>query len=58
MATEVHTSAEPGQELSIDETIAKLRELFADAPEVGKKALESALKELASQASETPPRRS
>jgi hypothetical protein len=53
MATDVHTSAE--QNLSTEEKIAKLRELFADAPEVGKKALENALKELTSQASETPP---
>ena len=55
MATEVHTSAGTEQELSTDEKIAKLRELFADAPEVGKQALENALKELTSQASETPP---
>jgi len=48
MATEVH-------DLTVEEKIAKLRELFADAPEVGKKALETALKELTSQASETPP---
>jgi hypothetical protein len=48
MATEVH-------DLTVEEKIAKLRELFADAPEVGKKALETALKELTSQASDTPP---
>ncbi len=53
MATDVHAST--GQELSTDEKIAKLRELFADAPEVGRKALENALRELTSQASETPP---
>ena len=35
--------------------VAQLRELFADAPELGKKALESALRELSSQASEPPP---
>ena len=48
MATDV-------QDLTIEEKIAKLRELFADAPDVGKQALENALKELTSQASETPP---
>ncbi len=34
------------QDLTIEEKIAKLRELFADAPEVGKKALENVLEEL------------
>jgi hypothetical protein len=48
MATDV-------QDLTIEEKIAKLRELFADAPDVGRQALENALKELTSQASETPP---
>ena len=38
-----------------EEKIRQLRELFADAPEVGKKALESVLRELKSDASETPP---
>jgi hypothetical protein len=37
------------------EKIDHLRELFADAPEVGKSALERVLGELTSQASETPP---
>jgi hypothetical protein len=35
--------------------IQQLRDLFADAPEVGKKALESVLQELKSQVAETPP---
>jgi hypothetical protein len=43
------------QELTVEEKIDKLRALFADAPEVGKQALENALSELASQAGETPP---
>jgi hypothetical protein len=47
------TSAE--QDMTAEEKIAKLRELFADAPEVGKQALETVLKELTSQASEAPP---
>ena len=50
MATDTHT--EPDER---EKGLAELRELFADAPEVGKKALESVLKELTSQASETPP---
>jgi hypothetical protein len=48
MATDVH-------DLTVEEKIEKLRALFADAPEVGKQALENALKELTSQASEEPP---
>ena len=35
--------------------IKELRELFADAPEVGKKALENVLRQLASQVAQTPP---
>jgi hypothetical protein len=35
--------------------IQKFRELFADAPEVGRKALENVLREIQSQLSETPP---
>ena len=37
------------------EKIDQLRALFADAPEVGKSALERVLQELTSQASDTPP---
>jgi hypothetical protein len=55
MATDTQVEARPEQDLTAEEKIAKLRELFADAPEVGKQALENALKELTSQASETPP---
>ena len=55
MATHTQVEARPEQDLTAEEKIAKLRELFADAPEVGKQALENALKELTSQASETPP---
>jgi len=50
MATEVQA-----QELTVEQKIDKLRALFADAPEVGKQALENALKELRTQAGETPP---
>jgi hypothetical protein len=38
-----------------DQKIQQLRELFADAPEVGRSALERVLKELESQATEAPP---
>ena len=38
-----------------EEKINQLRELFADAPEVGKKALENVLGQLTSQASQKPP---
>ena len=37
------------------EGLAELRELFADAPEVGKTALENVLRSSTSQATETPP---
>jgi hypothetical protein len=43
------------QDLTTEEKIAKLRELFADAPEVGKTAMERVLNELKSQAEDTPP---
>ncbi len=55
MTTDVHAETHTEQELTTEEKIAKLRELFADAPEVGKQALENALTKLTSQASETPP---
>ncbi len=55
MTTDVHAETRTEQELTTEEKIAKLRELFADAPEVGKQALENALTKLTSQASETPP---
>ena len=42
-------------EMTAEDKIDELRELFADAPEVGKKALERVLSELESQASTTPP---
>ena len=54
MATQTQTATAP--EPTVAEKIQLLRKLFADAPEVGKKALENVLGELTSQASETPPR--
>ena len=55
MATETVGATEPQQELTVDEKIRQLRELFADAPEVGRTALENVLRDLTSQASTTPP---
>src|SRR5262245_64961813 len=45
------TSATP----TVDEKIQHFRELFADAPEVGKRAMENVLHRLASDASQKPP---
>jgi hypothetical protein len=49
------TSNKAEQERAGAEKVRQLRELFADAPELGKKALENALREISSQVSETPP---
>ena len=53
MTTQAVTA--PEQDQTTETKIKKLRELFAEAPELGKKALENALRELKSQASELPP---
>ena len=53
MATEVRTG--PDAEATAEDKIAQLRELFADAPDVGKKALENVLSRLSSDASKAPP---
>jgi hypothetical protein len=45
----------PAQDQSAEEKVQHLRELFADAPEIGKKALENALREIGTQVSQTPP---
>jgi hypothetical protein len=55
MATQTQVKTGSEQATDVQEKIQQLRELFADAPEVGKKALENVLQELTSQASETPP---
>jgi hypothetical protein len=47
------TGSEPSA--TAQQKIQELRDLFADAPEVGKKALENVLPEIISDASETPP---
>jgi hypothetical protein len=55
MATDVQTTTHPPQDPTVEEQIAYLRELFADAPEVGRTALERVLNELTSQATDPPP---
>ena len=49
------TRTKTEQDATGESKVQRLRELFADAPELGKKALENALKELTSQVSEPPP---
>ena len=55
MATQTQTATATKAELTGEEKIQKLRELFADASDVGKTALENVIKELSSQVSEPPP---
>jgi len=47
------TPTAPAQGQAIRESVEKLRELFADANEIGKKALENVIEELKSQAGST-----
>jgi len=57
MAAQTQIAASSGTEhaLTGKEKIQQLRELFANAPELGRKALDNVLHELTAQASETPP---
>ena len=55
MATDVQTTARPEPDAEVAKKLEQLRELFADAPEVGKKALEAVLQRLGSDASAKPP---
>jgi hypothetical protein len=52
MATPTQTSTAAEQKRTVEEKIQKIRELFADAPELGRRALENVLGELTSQVSE------
>ena len=52
MATPTQTATEPEPGQTAQQQIQQLRELFADAPEVGKRALENVLAELTSQVSQ------
>jgi hypothetical protein len=51
LATEQQTASRPEQDLTAEVKIKQLRQLFADAPEVGKTVLENVLQRLASDAS-------
>jgi hypothetical protein len=53
MATQ--SLSETKQDQTAAKKVEQLRALFADAPELGKQALENALREIASQVSEAPP---
>jgi hypothetical protein len=53
MATKLKPASD--REMTVEEQIEQLRELFADAPEVGRTALENVLQKLKSQATKTPP---
>jgi hypothetical protein len=53
--TAITTQAGVGKDPNVEKKIQQFRELFADAPPIGKTALENALHELRSQTSELPP---
>jgi hypothetical protein len=55
MATQVQPTADADQQLTIEQQVARLRELFADAPEVGRKAFDNVFNALTAQASQQPP---
>ena len=55
MPADTTTATQPTPEMTVEEKISQLRGLFADAPEVGKTALENVLSRLASDASAAPP---
>ena len=55
MAIQTQTQPRPEQDQATEKKTQQFRELFADAPEIGKKALENALHELRSQTSDLPP---
>jgi hypothetical protein len=55
MAAQAQTTVGAAQGAALEAKIRQMRELYADAPEIGKRALENALQELKSQASDLPP---
>jgi hypothetical protein len=55
MATDQQAAPRTNGGPSTEEQIEQLRELFKDAPEVGKQALENMLRDLTNQAEEEPP---
>lgn len=52
MATPTRAMTEPAQDQTVEQKIQHVQDLFADAPELGKKALQNVLGELTSQVSE------
>jgi len=54
MATQTQTATAPKSELTATEKVQRLRELFSDAPEIGRTAVENVLHELKSQVSVAP----
>jgi hypothetical protein len=52
MATQTATTNRPTSDLAVDQKIQELRELYADAPDMAKKALENGLPAMISEASE------
>lgn len=55
MAAQAQTVVGSDPKQTAEDKIRKLRDLFADAPQVGRTALENAIRELSSQAAEEPP---
>lgn len=55
MTSQTRTATESGSELSAAEKIQQLRDLYADAPELSRKALENVIEELQAQVALTPP---
>jgi hypothetical protein len=54
MATSMQSASGPGQDQGVERKVQQLRELFADAPEVGKTALENALRDASASWMSTP----
>ena len=55
MASQTQPATVPESELTAAEKVQQLRELYADAPELSRRALENVLGELTEQVSQTPP---
>ena len=53
MATQTQTATEPKSELTVEQKLQKMKELYADAPEVGKAALKNGLAMLTQELSAT-----
>jgi len=53
MATQTQTATEPKSALTVEQKLQKMKELYADAPEVGKAALKNGLAMLTQELSAT-----